>query len=78
MSYVIDRVGFDKRKAEMAQECGAELLMGEEVVSVDERKGYVTVSVASGETDSSRVLAGCDGASAKGRSGAGLGEPSRF
>jgi geranylgeranyl reductase family protein len=78
VSYVIDRVGFDKRKAEMAQESGAELLMGEEVVSVDERNGYVEVSVASGETYSSRVLAGCDGASSKVRSEAGLEEPSRF
>ncbi len=78
VSYVIDRVDFDRRKAEMAQESGAELLTGTEVVSVEEGDNKVEVSTGSGDRYEARVLAGCDGASSKVRSQVGLEEPDRF
>ena len=77
VSYVIDRVGLDKIKAEQAREKGAEIKLGETVEKVEEKKSKVTVKTDKASYDS-KILAGCDGASSTVRSEIGLPEPDHF
>lgn len=77
VSYVIDRVEFDKIKAQQAQNAEAELKIGETVETVEEKEDHVVV-----ETDkdvyTAKMVAGCDGASSKVRDEVDLPEPDHF
>lgn len=77
VSYVIERVEFDKKKSLQAKSAGAELKKGETVEKVEEKEDHVIV-----ETDKdvykAKMVAGCDGASSKVRDEAGLPEPDHF
>ena len=77
VSYVIDRIALDEKKAEQAQESGAELHVNETVQSVEEKEDNVLVET---DTDSykAKMVAGCDGASSKVRDETGLPEPDHF
>ena len=77
VSYVIDRVGLDKIKAEQARKAGAEFNLAETVEEVEEKEGFVEVSTDKGEYEA-RMVAGCDGASSKVRTEVGLPEPDHF
>lgn len=77
VSYVIDRVELDKKKALQAREAGAELKLGETVEKVDEKDDKVVVETEKDSYEAS-VVAGCDGASSTVRDEAGLEDPDHF
>jgi len=77
VSYVIDRVKFDKKKALQAQEAGAELKTGETVEKVEEKENKVIVETDK-ESYNAEMVAGCDGASSRVRGEVGLPEPDHF
>lgn len=77
VSYVIDRIGLDKAKAEQAREAGAEINLGETVEEVNEKEDFVEVSTDKDEYKA-EMVAGCDGASSKVRDEAELPEPDHF
>jgi geranylgeranyl reductase family protein len=77
VSYVIDRIGLDRKKAEQAQDIGAEYHLGETVEEVEESEDSVKVSTDSGEY-TGKVVAGCDGASSTVRDELDLSEPDHF
>jgi len=77
VSYVIDRVEFDKKKALQAKGAGAELKKGENVEKVIESEEKVVVETSEASYEA-KMVAGCDGASSKVRDEAGLPEPDHF
>ncbi len=77
VSHVIDRVEFDKTKADQASEAGAEIRLGETVEEVTEKDEKVVVKTESDEYEA-QMVAGCDGASSKVRDEVGLPEPDHF
>jgi len=77
VSYVIDRVELDKKKATQAEEAGAEIKLGETVEKVEEKNNRVVVETDKKEYEAS-VVAGCDGASSTVREEVGLEEPDHF
>ena len=77
VSYVIDRIGLDKIKAEQALEAGAEIKLGETVEKVEEKEDYVKISTDKAEYEA-KMVAGCDGASSKVRDEVDLPEPDHF
>ncbi|MFB6174758.1 MAG: geranylgeranyl reductase family protein [Candidatus Nanohalobium sp.] len=77
VSYVINRIGLDKIKAEQARDAGAEYNLDETVEEVEEKDDCVKVSTDRGKYEA-KVLAGCDGASSKVRDEVGLEEPDHF
>lgn len=77
VSYVIDRVGLDKIKAEQAREKGAEIKLGETVEKIEEKSEKVVVETDE-ESYEASVVAGCDGASSTVRSETDLPEPDHF
>ncbi|WP_414837324.1 geranylgeranyl reductase family protein [Candidatus Nanosalina sp. VS9-1] len=77
VSYVIDRVGLDRKKAEQAREAGAEIKLGETVEKVQEKEDKVIVHTDEASYEG-KILAGCDGASSTVRSEVGLPEPDHF
>ena len=77
VSYVIDRIEFDRRKADQARKEGTEIRLGETVEKVTEKKDKVIVETDE-ETYEASMVAGCDGASSKVRHQIGLPEPDHF
>lgn len=77
VSYVIDRIGLDKLKAETAEEAGVEIHTGETVEEVKEKEEHVEVKTDSGEY-TAEYVAGCDGASSTVRDEVELPEPELF
>ena len=77
VSYVIDRVGLDRKKASQAEKAGAEIKVGETVEKVEEKDDHVLVETDK-ETYEASTVAGCDGASSTVRSEVSLEEPDHF
>ncbi|MFB6242418.1 MAG: geranylgeranyl reductase family protein [Candidatus Nanosalina sp.] len=77
VSYVINRIGLDRKKAEQAQSAGAEYKLGETVEEVEEKEESVEITTDRGEYES-KILAGCDGASSTVRDQLELPEPDHF
>ena len=77
VSYVIDRVELDKKKAFQAKNSGAEIKLGETVEKVEEKENKVVVKTDKKEYEAS-VVAGCDGASSTVRDEVGIKEPDHF
>jgi geranylgeranyl reductase family protein len=77
VSYVIDRIGLDRIKAEQAREAGAEIKLGETVEEVEEKEGFVEISTDKDDYEA-KIVAGCDGASSKVRDEVNLPEPDIF
>ena len=77
VSYVIDRIELDRKKARQAEDSGAEIALGENVESVEEEEDRVVVDTDNGSYEA-RMVAGCDGASSKVRDETGLPEPDHF
>jgi digeranylgeranylglycerophospholipid reductase len=77
VSYVIDRIGLDRKKAEQAKEAGAKYRLGETVEEVKEKEDCVEIITDHGEYIG-KILAGCDGASSTVRDEIELPEPDHF
>jgi geranylgeranyl reductase family protein len=77
VSYVIDRIELDKKKAEQAREAGAQINLGENVEKVEEKRDHVELST---DEDDYRaeMVAGCDGASSTVRDEVDLPQPDHF
>jgi geranylgeranyl reductase family len=78
ISNVIDRVGLDRRLAELARTAGAEVREGHTVTGVEEHADGVTVTVSGPdgvETHEARMVVGADGPQSRVRSALGLPDP---
>lgn len=77
VSYVIDRVGLDRKKAEQARKAGAKITLEATVTDVTEEEDKVIVETEEASYES-KILAGCDGASSTVRDSTDLPEPDHF
>jgi geranylgeranyl reductase family protein len=77
VSYVIDRIALDRKKAEQAKEVGAKYRLDETVEEVKEKEDCVELATDQGEY-TAKAVAGCDGASSTVRDEIDLPEPDRF
>ncbi|PSP95100.1 electron transfer flavoprotein [Halobacteriales archaeon QS_4_62_28] len=78
ISNVIDRVGLDRRLAELAREAGTDLRENHTVLDVTERADGVTVEVRGPEgteTHEAKMVTGCDGPKSRVRRALDLPEP---
>lgn len=78
ISAVIDRVGLDRKLAELATEAGVDIREHHTVTDVTERPDHVAVTVRGPdgtETIPARMVAGCDGPRSRVRTAVGLPEP---
>lgn len=61
-AFLFDREKFDKYLAKEAENLGVRILLGKNVIGIQEKKDFVELNVSSGEFFRSKLVAGCDGA----------------
>lgn len=61
-AFLFNREKFDKYLFKKAKENGVKVILGKNVIGVEEKEDFVEVQVSSGEYYRAKILAGCDGA----------------